>query len=54
MKTNRKINPNTLKTRDYNALALILGATKSGVHVDQKKKRNLRACRGRVQQEAHE
>ena len=45
MKTPNKINPNKLKSRDPLALALILGATKSGVRKDRRKDANRKACR---------
>jgi hypothetical protein len=34
------------KTRDYNMVALINGATKAGVHRDNRKHANANACRG--------
>lgn len=40
----------TPKTRDYLIVALIKGATKSGVHVDQKKKANKYNCRKKVKE----
>lgn len=33
--------------RDYLMVALINGATKSGVHKDRKKEKNKKACRGK-------
>lgn len=44
MKT-QSINPNELKTRDYNMISIINGATKSAVHIDRKKKLNKENCR---------
>lgn len=37
---------NTIKTRDWALVALIKGATKSGVHRDNRKHLNKNACRG--------
>jgi len=42
-----RVNPNELKTRDPLLLALINGATKSGVQKDRRKERNRRECRDR-------
>lgn len=39
------IDPNEIKTRDYNMLLIIAGATKAGIHVDKRKERNKKACR---------
>ena len=36
-----------IKTRDYNLLLLIGGATKAGVHRDNRKHANATACRGK-------
>ncbi len=44
-KPKRKVNPNEVKTRDYFLVAIILGATKSGVHKDKRKAANKKACR---------
>lgn len=38
------------KTRDYFMVSLIKGATKSGIHVDRKKKANKNACRRKVKE----
>lgn len=38
--------PRHVKTRDYNLLLIIGGATKSGVHTDARKQASLDACRG--------
>lgn len=35
-----------IKTRDYSMLQLIMGATKAGVHRDNRKHVNATACRG--------
>jgi hypothetical protein len=35
----------SIHTRDYALMRLILGATKSGVHVDKKKANSKKACR---------
>lgn len=35
-----------IRTRDYNMVSIINGATKSGVHKDRKKEQNRKACRG--------
>jgi hypothetical protein len=37
--------------RDFLVVALICGATKGGVRTDQKKEKDRRACRGKVQVE---
>ena len=34
-----------IKTRDYNMVNIIKGATKGGAHVDRKKRANATACR---------
>ena len=34
-----------VRTRDYNMVNLIKGATKGGIHVDRKKRANASACR---------
>ena len=39
------IDPNEVKTRDYNMLLIIGGATKSGAHQDKRKQRNKNSCR---------
>lgn len=39
------IDPNEIKTRDYNMLLIISGATKAAVHVDRKKEKNRKECR---------
>lgn len=39
------VDPNKIKARDYALLALIQGATKSGTHVDRKKRANKRESR---------
>lgn len=41
-----------IKTRDYNMVSIIKGATKAGVHKDQKKEANRTASRSRV--DSHE
>ena len=46
-----RINPNKLKTRDLFMLALIRGATKSGVATDRRKKANKLHARKRVKHE---
>ena len=43
---NKKLNPNKIKVRNYLMVALINGATKSGVQRDERKEANRRACRG--------
>jgi len=50
-KTLRKSNDMTIvpgPVRDFLVVALINGATKSGIQKDQKKERNRKACRGKV------
>jgi len=42
-----KIDPNKLKTRDWVLVGVIKGATKAGVHKDQKKEANRTASRGK-------
>lgn len=49
-----KINPNELKTRDPNQLALILGATKAGPQKDRKKEKDKYKARKPVNPEHHE
>jgi len=39
------IDPNDIKTRDYNMLLIIAGATKAAIHVDKRKENNRKACR---------
>jgi len=39
------IDPNRIVTRDDLVVRLINGATKSGIHVDRKKKQNKEKCR---------
>jgi hypothetical protein len=39
------IDPSEIKTRDYNMLLIISGATKAATHVDRKKERNRKNCR---------
>lgn len=34
-----------IRTRDYNMVNIITGATKAGVHADRKKRANADACR---------
>lgn len=34
-----------IRTRDYNMVNIITGATKAGVHADRKKRANAHACR---------
>ncbi len=34
-----------VKTRDYNMVNVIKGATKAGIHVDRKKRANADSCR---------
>lgn len=43
-----KVNPRSLKSRDYLTVALIMGATKAGVHRDNRKHTNKNACRGKT------
>lgn len=40
-----KVNPRSIKSRDYLIVALIAGATKAGIHVDSRKQNNKTACR---------
>lgn len=40
-----KVNPRSIKSRDYLTVALIMGATKAGVHRDSRKHNNKTACR---------
>ena len=40
-----KINPNQIPVRDSLMVELICGATKSGIHIDRKKRANRDACR---------
>lgn len=47
----KTINPNKVKTRDPLILAIIGGATKSGVHTDKKKEENRTRSRKRVKPE---
>lgn len=42
------IDPNDIKTRDYNMLLIISGATKAATHIDRKKENNRKACRRKV------
>lgn len=44
----KKINPNTLKTRDHLMVKLINGATKAYVEKDKRKEASKKACRGKV------
>lgn len=44
-KSQFSIDPNEIKTRDYNMLLIIAGATKAAVHVDKRKENNRKACR---------
>ncbi len=37
-----------VKTRDYNMVNVIKGATKAGIHVDRKKRANTKECRRNV------
>jgi hypothetical protein len=39
-----------IKIRDYYIVLLIAGATKSGIHVDRKKKSNKNNCRKKVKE----
>lgn len=41
-----KVNPRSIKSRDYLTVALISGVTKAGVHRDNRKHNNKTACRG--------
>lgn len=44
--TNKNIiDPNEIPVRDELVMRLILGATKSGIQVDRKKKENKESCR---------
>lgn len=45
MKTATIVRPNQFRTRDYALLALIKGATKAGIHLDQRKAASKKACR---------
>ena len=47
-KTPQRLNPNTIRSRDYALVALINGATKAGAHRDRRKDASRKACRGRV------
>lgn len=49
-----KIDPNTIKTRDYLLLKIIGGATKAGVYTDRKKEENKRKSRQKVRREDEE
>lgn len=40
-----KINPNKIKTRDFNMVRLINGSTKSYIKKDRRKELNKKACR---------
>jgi hypothetical protein len=42
------INPREIKTRDYNMLLIIAGATKAGVQKDRRKETSRKACRGKA------
>lgn len=42
-----KVNPRSIKSRDYLTVALISGATKAGVHRDNRKHTNKYAARGK-------
>jgi len=42
-----KINPNKLKVRDLQLVALINGVTKAGVYKDRKKEASRKSCRKR-------
>jgi len=42
-----KVNPRSIKSRDYLTVALIMGATKAGVHRNHRKHNNKTACRGK-------
>ena len=46
-----KIDVNSLPVRDPLIVALIRGATKAGIHVDQRKKADKKACRKPVQED---
>lgn len=46
-----KIDPNKLKTRDHLMVAVINGATKSGIQPDRKKEENRTRSRKRVKLE---
>lgn len=48
MATKSKKKP--IKTRDYNMVSIIKGATKAGVHKDQKKEANRTAAREKVEE----
>ena len=37
-----------IRTRDYNMVNIITGATKAGVHVDRKKRASAKECRRNV------
>jgi hypothetical protein len=43
-----KINPNEIKTRDPFMMMIIGGVTKANVEVDQKKEKNKKKCRVKV------
>jgi hypothetical protein len=45
---NVKVDPRTVRTRDWALVAVINGATKGGAHKDRRKEADRRACRGRV------
>lgn len=45
-----KGNKRTPKTRDYFLVLIINGVTKSGIHVDRKKKANKNICRKKVKE----
>lgn len=42
------INPNDIKTRDYNMLMIIAGATKANIQTDRKKENNKKNCRRKI------
>lgn len=44
-KPNPKIDPNTIKTRDWLLVEVIKGATKAGVHKDKKKENSKKRSR---------
>jgi uncharacterized protein with PIN domain len=47
----KKSKKSLIKTRDYNMVSIIKGATKAGIHKDQKKEANRTASRSRVEPE---
>ena len=51
MKKNDKIDPNRIKVRDYNLVALINGAVKGGAFKDRRRENSRRACRGKIRGE---